>query len=122
MVWWFETVAVVEVAAPPAVDAAGITAAAADAVGAKANAAATPASVGAAAAAEAAGSRTREGLLWAPNGLLSETGALAGSYPGGLNQLRAPDFEEPSESKSGRLGKFLITGRTYIWLLHCTLS
>jgi hypothetical protein len=69
MAVWFVVVGAVVASA---VEGTGTTAAAAEAVGAKQNAAATPASVGAAAAAEAAcGSRTREGLLWAPNGLLS---------------------------------------------------
>ena len=46
-------------------------------------AAATPASVGAAAAAVAAcGIRMRDGLLWAPKGLLPAEGALSGKVRG----------------------------------------
>jgi hypothetical protein len=58
-------------------EAAGAVAASAS-CGDKKEAAATLASVAAAAAGAACGSRIRDGLLWRPNGLLSELDALTG--------------------------------------------
>jgi hypothetical protein len=56
-------------------------------------AATTPASVGAAAAGTAFGSRMGDGLLWRPNGLLSEQDTLTGKAERGLTAFGAPDSE-----------------------------
>ena len=63
--------------------AASATAALAGICCAKKKAATTLASVGAAAIGAPRGIRIRDGLLWRPNGILSERGALTGGLHGG---------------------------------------
>ena len=62
---------------------ASATAALAGICCAKKKAATTLASVGAAAIGAPRGIRIRDGLLWRPNGILSERGALTGGLHGG---------------------------------------
>ena len=52
-------------------------------------AATTVASVGAAAIGAPRGIRIRDGLLWRPNGILSERGALTGEAARGVTALRS---------------------------------
>ena len=92
-------------------EAAGAVAASAGSCGDKKEAAATLASVAAAAAGAACGSRIRDGLLWRPNGLLSEQGALTGQAEG--QACGAPDTDgEPNQGRFGLFGKLITTGQT----------